>query len=150
MRIKPGHWLCRIADGAEFIAVSVFHQNCADAVGAQQRGHFAVQHPFAFKFAADLRALKVNVAAARVVAVPAPVAGRFAKVLDFQHLAAHGAGAAVFAGNGEHGNQAARGEGRPAVEDARAPLKRGIYQHQAGVKTAVSPARIVPSRSTAA
>ena len=102
-RPAPVHRRGGVADRAVFAALVAVDQNCAGPVGAQLRPQRPVAHPDTFEFAADMRALRVNPASPGSHTMRAPVAGGLIKMIDFENLAAHGAGAAGFAGDGEHG-----------------------------------------------
>ncbi len=77
-RVSPGHGFGRIADGAIFVAVGIFHQNRADAVGAQLRAERAVILPETFIVMADLRPVMVDGAALALKAMFAELARGFA------------------------------------------------------------------------
>jgi hypothetical protein len=101
-RRAPSHRLCRIADGAIFVAIGIFHQNRANPVWPQLRTHGAVILPKAFIIVADLRAIQIDSAAFAWKAMFAEFASGLREFFDFEHLATEVAFGAGFPGNCYH------------------------------------------------
>ena len=62
--VQPGERLFRIADGAIFIGIGIFHQNRAGAIRAQTRTEAPFALPCALVVAANLRPRHINSATA--------------------------------------------------------------------------------------
>jgi hypothetical protein len=92
-RVTPSGGLLGIAHCLIFIAVSVDHQQGAETIWEQDLGHITLSQPFAFKVAADFRALIVDFAATTQFAILAKDAGILLQLLNDENLAAQGASA---------------------------------------------------------
>ncbi len=100
--IAPCHGFCRIADGAIFIAVRIFHQDRPDAVRPQLRTECSVVLPETFVIMTNLRPVQIDGAAMAWMAMFAKLARWLCKFFDFKHLAAKVAFGAGFSGDGQH------------------------------------------------
>ncbi len=99
-RIAPGHGLCRIANGAIFVAIRIFHQDGTDAVRPQLRAERPVVLPETFVIVTNLRPVQIDGAAMTRMAMFAEFARGLRKFFDFEHLATEVAFGAGFSGNG--------------------------------------------------
>lgn len=101
-RIAPRQRLGRIAYGAIFIGIWIFHQDHADPVGPKLGPKPAVALPQTFIVAANAGARLIDPAAAGFQTVGAKDARRLLEFDNFENFAAKAAFAASFTRNWPH------------------------------------------------